>query len=145
MERNDASEISRTYHLVAVLFAGAVATFLMYQVMAFELEPQDTAFLPASGAADVYTKLTIDFGDGTKRAFRGRTEIGMTAMVALRAAQTAGGFKVETDDRGVVIAIGDTRANEVKRWHVYQNGALAKEVLGRVMVAPGDSLELRYE
>lgn len=145
MEPNDAFENSGTHHLVAILLASAVATFLVAHVVAFETEFRYATASPVLKAADVYTKLTIDFGDGTKRAFRGRTETGMTAMVALRAAQTTGGFKVETDDRGVVVAIGDTRADGVKGWHIYQNGALAKEVLGRVVVAPGDSLELRFE
>ena len=144
MAPDDTRELSRTYCLVAVLLASAAATFIVYQTMAFEADLSSPAASPPV-RADIYTKITIDFGNGTKLAFRGRTETGMTAMIALRAAQTAGGFRVETDENGAVLAIHVTRSDDTHVWRLYRNGVFARDVLGRVTVDPGDTLLLRYE
>lgn len=144
MAPDDVRESSRLYILVAILFAASFGAFLMREATTFEARLANPAASPPADTAG-YTRIAIDFGDGTKRAFRGRTETGATAMVVLRAAQAAGGFRVETDDRGVVVAVGATRSAGGRAWWLYQNGVLARDVPGRVVVAPGDTLTLRYE
>src|SRR3989344_7308284 len=52
---------------------------------------------PGSGNG-LLTRVTIDFGNGTKRAFQGPVETSMTLLAALRAAGDAGEFTVTTDD-----------------------------------------------
>src|SRR3989344_5854612 len=143
MASDNIQERGRIHFLVAVLLASATAAFLMQQTMTFRAEFSDVAASPPA-RVDGYTKITIDFGDGTKRAFRGRTETGMTAMVILRAAQAAGGFRVETDERGAILAIHVTRSDDTHVWRLYRNGVFARDVFGRVTVDPGDTLLLRY-
>ena len=144
MASDDAREISRTHHLVVVLLASSVAVFLVAEALSFETEFLGNA-APSPVIVEKYTKITIDFGDGTKRAFRGNTETGMTAMVALRAAQAAGGLRVETDAEGAVVRINATHTDDTHVWRLYRNGSLVPGVLGRVMIDPGDILLLRYE
>src|SRR3989338_7396187 len=67
----------------------------------------------------------------------------MTAMVALRAAQAAGGLRVETDAEGAVVRINATHTDDTHVWRLYRNGSLVPGVLGRVMIDPGDILLLR--
>ena len=144
MASDNIQERGRIHFLVAVLLASATAAFLMQQTMTFRAEFSDVAASPPA-RVDGYPKITIDFGDGMKRAFRGRTETGMTAMVILRAAQAAGGFRVETDERGAIIGISATRSSGTRVWRLYRNGSPVRDVLGRVAVTPGDTLLLRYE
>ena len=73
MAPDDTRELSRTYCLVAVLLASAAATFIVYQTMAFEADLSSPAASPPV-RADIYTKITIDFGNGTKRTHRDRDD-----------------------------------------------------------------------
>ncbi len=98
-----------------------------------------------SGRATLPTRLTIDFGNGERRAFQGEVEDGMTILAALFASQTAGRFSVSTDSRGRVIDIAGIRAGGGRAWRVYLNDAPIQDLPGHTEIQPGDKILFRYE
>lgn len=90
-------------------------------------------------------RLTIDFGNGAKRAFEGKSQAGMTILSALRLSGDAGQFKITTDERGVIVSIAGVKNVSGKRWRVYQNGTAVGDLPGHIGVESGDRITLRYE
>lgn len=89
--------------------------------------------------------VTVNFGNGTKRAFKGEGAEGMSAYSALAASGSVGHFAVRTDTSGHVVEIGDVMAREGRTWKLYINGIIANDVPGNIDIAGGDKIEFRYE
>ncbi len=131
--------------ILLVVFAAAVSLIFAANNAFFR---DYTAYFtppPPPPPAAPITRLTIDFGNGTKRAFLGPVEEGMTIITALAAAEQAGNFDARLDGRGRVLAIAGISALEPRRWNVYVNGAMLRTVPGDVDVRPGDQIIFRYE
>ncbi len=90
-------------------------------------------------------RVTIDFGNGTKRAFEGESQAGMTILSALRLSGDTGRFKIATDERGAILSIAGVRNALGKRWRVYRNDSMVQDLPGHIGVAAGDRITLRYE
>lgn len=90
-------------------------------------------------------RVTIDFGNGTKRAFEGESQAGMTIISALRLSGDAGQFKITTDERGAIVSIAGVRNASGKRWRVYRNGLIGEDLPGHIGIEAGDRITLRYE
>ena len=90
-------------------------------------------------------RVTIDFGNGTKRAFEGESQAGMTILSALRLSGDVGQFKTATNERGAIVAIAGVGNAMGKRWRVYRNGAAVEDLPGHIGVEAGDRIMLRYE
>ncbi len=125
---------------VLMLFAGSPARlgFLKY------------AYTPSSGGQPAEQRnnraqLSIDFGNGKVRAFKGEVETGMTIISALRIAGEVGRFDAVTDDRGQVVNIDGFKNDGTKHWGVYVNSQPASDLPGHVELKAGDRITLRYE
>ncbi|OHA08384.1 MAG: hypothetical protein A3B37_01620 [Candidatus Sungbacteria bacterium RIFCSPLOWO2_01_FULL_59_16] len=135
--------------VITVAVAGLAFSAIQYQREAFSRDYDRyisglTAPIPRSKPARP-TRLTIDFGNGTKRAFEGEAQVGMTALSALRASQEAGTFGVRTDDRGRVLEIAGIAAGGGREWRILLNGSPIQDLPGHVEIKPGDKILFRYE
>lgn len=131
--------------VVLVVFAAAVALIFAANNAFFrDYAAYFTPPPPPPPPAPV-TRLTIDFGNGTKRAFLGPVEPEMTIVTALRASELAGNFSASFNGRGEVLAIAGVKALGAKRWNVYMNGTLLSMPPGEFDVRSGDRITLRYE
>lgn len=91
------------------------------------------------------TRVTIDFGNGKRRAFEGEVERGTTAVLALRASEAAGGFHAVTDDHGRIVSIAGVKNDDGRKWRAYRNNAFVGDIPGNVEIGPGDRITFRYE
>lgn len=89
--------------------------------------------------------LQIEFGNGKKRAFRGRNAEGLTALAALRMAGQVGNFGVETDERGELVKIADIKSVKGQEWKFLLNGQPARDLPGHIEISSGDRVVFRYE
>ena len=131
--------------VLLVVFAAAVALIFaannaFYRDYAAYFTPPPPAPPPAP-----VTRLVIDFGNGTKRAFLGPVEPEMTIVTALRASELAGNFSTSFNGRGEVLAIAGVKALGNKRWNLYVNGTLLRTPPGEFDVRSGDRITFRYE
>lgn len=132
-------------------WAAAVGAFLIavavifFQNEAFYRDFQDYISLSVPPASPPRARLTIDFGNGQKRAFEGQANAGMTALAALRVSQAAGGFEAVTSQRGEVVRIADVANSAAKRWRIYVNGTPTADLPGHTEIQPGDRITFRYE
>lgn len=95
---------------------------------------------PSSPESSEEAWLTIDFGNGRVRAFRGVVIPQMNARVALLAAAESAGFEVVFDPQtGEVRAINGSDG----RWEVAKEGDGISSVPATISVAAGDRLLLR--
>ena len=138
---------SRTYLAITVAAFLGAAWLMVSQYNAFvsDFERYVTLMGPLEAAPPKPVRVTIDFGNGTKRAFLGETEKGMTILSALRASGEAGRFEAATDDRGKLLAIAGIGAAGKGGWGVYLNGTSVDDLPGHVEIGPGDKIEFRYE
>ncbi len=90
-------------------------------------------------------RLQIEFANGRKRAFRGQAQAGMTVLSALRASAEAGGFSVRTDERGLIVEIGNDRNSAAQRWAFFLNAERRADLAGHVELKAGDKMVFRYE
>lgn len=134
------------YWTIAVAVFLAAVAVIFFQNEAFYRDFLGYfSFAPSVVSQPRTARLTIDFGDGTKRAFEGQVAGGMTIISALRVSQAAGQFEAVTDNRGQVIDIAGVKNGNKKRWEVYRNGDAVAELPGHVEIRPGDKLVFRYE
>lgn len=90
-------------------------------------------------------RITLDFSNGSKRAFEGESRAGMTILSALRLAGEAGRFGIVTDERGQIVAVAGVKNGARKQWRAYRNGAAATDLPGHTEIKAGDRIVLRYE
>lgn len=122
---------------VAFIFLANESFYRDYQ--GYFTKDQEPPHAPATA------RLTIDFGDGRRRAFEGEVAVGMTALSALRTAQAAGSFSLAINQNGEVNEIGGLANSGGRKWRAYRNGALLTDVPGHAEVAAGDRIIFRYE
>ena len=114
-----------------------------YDMQAYFLDQSLTP--PGSRRVSSPGKLAIDFGNGKKRTFEGEVLRGMTVLSALRAAESAGNFRVLTSDRGVVVDIAGIRQNSHRRWRILLNNLPLSELPGETAIGAGDRILFKYE
>lgn len=100
---------------------------------------------PPSIAGFHTARLTIDFGNGSRRAFEGESRAGMTILSALRLAGEAGRFSIVTDARGQIVAVAGVKSGARNQWRAYRNGAAVADLPGHTEIRAGDRIVLRYE
>lgn len=79
-------------------------------------------------------ELTIDFGDGNKRAFEGEIVENETLIDALNQASKAGNFSSE-----------EIILNKDKSWHWYLNDEKMDNLTDRVVLKSNDKILVKYE
>ena len=90
-------------------------------------------------------RVTIDFGNGKKRAFEAEVASPLSAAEALRATQEVGKFTLKIGLNGEITEIDRVKAAGQKRWHWYLNGNPEERPILDVMVRGGDKVLVRYQ
>ncbi|MBI2639789.1 MAG: hypothetical protein HYW90_02765 [Candidatus Sungbacteria bacterium] len=91
-----------------------------------------------------FVRVTVDFGDGKRRAFEGKILAPITAFEALQASQAAGGFSLKVTLTGDIADIDGVRPGE-KQWKWYLNGFQEERLILDVPVSGGDKVLVKYE
>lgn len=121
---------TKLFLVAAALAAGALFVFLVLLRGPAVIRPTEPHF----------AVLTVDFNNGTMRAFEGPVVANMTAAHALRASAIAGGFLLEIPSPP---ASEEIIIEGRKGWRAWRNG---RELFGRldtVLLQAGDTLFLR--
>lgn len=88
--------------------------------------------------------LTIDFGNGTKRAFEGDVVENETLLDALTLTSKAGNFRYELDKKMNLAAIETFTATNGKKWQLRINDKKIDKPLSEVILKDGDNILIKY-
>ena len=118
------------------LFAALLAvSFVFAVVLALRgLDSGGGLMLPSRSD---HARVTLDFANGTVRAFEGPVPRSMTIAHALRASAKAGHF---TFDIAPVTGAGGLMIEGFTNWQVLHNGAAVSKQLDQTFVRQGDAL-----
>ena len=89
--------------------------------------------------------LTIDFGNGEKRAFEGDVVENETLLDALILTSKAGNFRYNLDERSNLAAIESFVKNSKKSWYWYLNGKKNSKSLNEIFLKADDNILIKYE
>jgi len=130
--------------LVATLSMSA-ALFILKEVRTPLLQPSPFFVVRPSQ----FAHLTIDFGDGVRREFKGEVVFPMSAFDALYSATISGELTLDyrySPQGTMVERIGDKTTQEIgKAWHLYVNGERIKKSPTIYQINPQDFIEWKYE
>ena len=131
--------------LIAVFFGTVVVLFVSNDRFANDFYSYMT--FPALKQKEISTRVlvTIDFGNGKKRAFEGSVASPLAAGQALRLASKAGGMALKITLAGDVTEIEKVRNQSDKRWHWYLNGRAESRSILDAAVRGGDKVLVKYE
>ena len=131
--------------LMAVFFGTVAVLFISNDRFSNDFYSYLT--FPASKEKEIsnLVKVTVDFGNGKKRAFEGSVASPLTAGQALRFASEAGGMALKITLAGDVTEIEKMRNQGEKRWHWYLNGRAESRSILDATVRGGDKVLLKYE
>lgn len=134
------------WFLLMAVFFGTVAVLFVSNDR-FSNDFYSYLTFPASKQKNINTlvKVTIDFGNGKKRAFEGSIDSPITAGQALRGAAEAGGLPLKITLAGDITEIGQLRNQGDKRWRWYLNGNSQTQSILDAIVHGGNTVLLRYE
>lgn len=139
---------TRLYWAFTVLAFSVATALILAEQAAFDRDFQtyfSTLPAPRRDSPSRPVRVTIDFGNGKKRAFEGGVETGMTIISALRASEAAGRFEARLDERGGVVRIAELERSGLKQWRVYLNSAAIQDLPGHIEIRSGDRIVFRYE
>jgi hypothetical protein len=127
--------------VAALAVLGIVFVFGNYLARDASFVPQEVGKKTEESGAKA--RLVIDFGNGTKRVFRGDVAEGMTVYDALLASQEVGGLSFSLNGEEVN-EIGGVKNNS-HEWRYYVNGKSAKTAPQFEEVKPGYEIVFRFE
>lgn len=136
----------KIYWTVLIAFFFGALAFIFYENELFYRDYAGYFYMPLRPPSQFPpVRVTIDFPGGQKRAFEGQVASNITIIAALRAAQYAGRFEVEIDQRGRVTAINGIRNSSGRSWEVYVNKMPISDLPGHIEVGPGDKVVFEYK
>lgn len=89
--------------------------------------------------------LTIDFGNGERRAFEGDIVENETLIGVLTQASKAGDFSYKLDKKSDLAAIEEFTTDGKKSWHWYLNGKKIDKLPSETIIEDGDKILIMYE
>lgn len=138
-------DTKQSYYWLIVAVA-AIGTLAGIYILSGYLEKEATiAPGPAVSQkkADAGARVTIDFGNGKKRAFKGEVVEGMTVYDALVASREVGGFSLSF--KGDAINEIDGVKNNSHIWRSYVNGKPLADLPQFEEIKPGDEIVFKFE
>ncbi|MDO8443463.1 MAG: hypothetical protein Q7S78_00510 [Candidatus Azambacteria bacterium] len=90
-------------------------------------------------------ELTIDFGDGNKRAFEGGIVANETLVDALNQASRVGNFSYKIDDKNNLSAINNFTSGKDKTWRWYLNDKKIDSLTDGIVLKSNDKILVKYE
>jgi len=88
--------------------------------------------------------LTVDFGNGERRAFIGEIVENENLMNVLNQAAKAGDLNYKLDGGNNVAAIETLAANKTKSWQWHINGKKVEKPFYEIIVRPNDEILIKY-
>lgn len=131
--------------LFSVFLAAVAAIFVWNASFYNEFLAYFKATPAVSLGKNTAARVTIDFGNGKKRAFEGDVMSPISAAEALRAASTAGRFSLNMALSGEISDINGVRELREKGWRWYLNGEPQLRPMPDVLIRGGDKILLKYE
>lgn len=131
--------------LLAVFFGTVAVIFVSNDNFANDFHSYLTLPPPTQKAVNSSLRVTIDFGNGKKRAFEGSVDSSITAGQALRLAAEAGGLPLTITLAGDITQIQNVRSQSEKQWRWYLNGQAEHRAILDVAVRGGDKILIKYE
>lgn len=125
---------------------GIAASFVVWH-QAYRVALPDVAGPLLVVPPSKFASLEVDFGDGTRREFRGEVVPDMSVLEALAyAAEAADMHLAYAPTRaGIrVAAIGGKKSESRARWTFYVNGRKGEDPMTH-LIHPQDEVEWRYE
>ncbi|OGD24800.1 hypothetical protein A2819_00970 [Candidatus Azambacteria bacterium RIFCSPHIGHO2_01_FULL_40_24] len=89
--------------------------------------------------------LTIDFGNGNKRAFEGNIVENETLIDVLNQAARAGEFSYKLNGKNNLDSISQLANNNQKSWQWYLNGEKINKQPGEITVKSDNNVLIKYE
>ncbi|MDO8574968.1 MAG: hypothetical protein Q7R61_01695 [bacterium] len=89
--------------------------------------------------------LTIDFGNGEKRVFKGEVVDNENLLNVLNQAAKAGNLRYKLDGENNVAAIETFTMDKTKTWQWRINGKKVEKPLYEIIVKPNDEILIKYE
>lgn len=127
--------------IIAAAFLLILGGFVIFRFSYFEPRPE----LPPSPQIIGRAILTVDFGNGTKRAFEGEIIDNETIIGILMQASKAGSFYYKLDDKYNLAAIESYANGKNKSWQWYLNDKKINNSPGETIIKSGDNILIKYE
>lgn len=132
--------------LVSIVMLGILASGVVLREVRQPIVEPSPIFVPLPSQ---FAHLTVDFGDGKRREFRGEVVFPMSALDALYSAALIGGLELERrpSTRGLVVSRidGKIARQNVGAWNLYVNGELVDANPATYAIQSRDVIEWRYE
>jgi len=138
-------KISQTKKNDSILILSAVLLLILSGLLVFLFSPGQ--YLSLSSAPKIIggASLTIDFGNGEKRAFEGGIIKNETLIDVLNQAARAGDFSYKLNEESDLASIGGLVGGGKKSWHWYLNEKKINRQPGEITVKPNDRILIKYE
>jgi len=129
-----------TAAVLLLVISGAVVFWFSSQRMGRDLKITQNAPKIIGRAV-----LTINFGNGTKRAFEGDVVENETLLDALTLASKAGNFRYKLDKKMNLATIETFTATGERKWQWYINDKKINKPLSEVILNNADTILIKYE
>ena len=132
--------------ILLVIALGTIASLLVLKETRTPLSQPSPFFVVQPSQ---FAHLAVDFGDGTRREFRGEVVFPMSAFDALYSATISGELALDyrhSPGGTMVEHIGDkTTQKSGGVWHLYVNGERIEKSPTIYKISPQDFIEWKYE
>lgn len=128
-----------------VLIIAAVLLLILSGFLVFLFPSR--RFEPKASVSKIIGKasLTIDFGNGKKRAFEGNIIENETPIDVLNQAAKAGNFSYKLDEKSNLAAIDNFGSGKNKSWRWYLNGEKINKSVNEISLKSGDKILIKHE
>lgn len=128
-----------------ILILSAVSFLILSGFLIFQFSYLKSGLKTQSPKIIGRASLTIDFGNGEKRAFEGEIAEGETLVHALGQAAKAGNFSYKLDEKNNLAAIDDFSGGKNKSWFWYLNGEKISKPINEISLKSGDKILIKHE
>ncbi len=127
-----------------ILITAAVLLLILSGFLVFWFSPGQFSPLSASKIIGE-ASLTVDFGNGEKRAFEGSIIENETLVDVLNQAAKAGNFSYKLDEKNNLAAIDNFKSNKNKSWRWYLNDEQVNKPINEINLKSGDKILIKHE
>ena len=127
-----------------ILIVVAILLLILSGFLFFWFSPGQS--LPLSPAPRIIgeSSLTIDFGNGEKRVFKGKVVENENLLNVLSQAAKAGNLRFKLNEENNVDAIETFAADKSKMWQWSVNGKKIEKQFYEIIVKPNDEIFVKY-
>ena len=138
-------KISKTKKNDSILILSAVLLLILSGFLIFRFSRSELSLKTQSPKITGGASLTVDFGNGERRAFEGSIIENETLIDVLNQAARAGEFSYKLNGGTDLASIGELANDGKKSWHWYLNGEKINKRPSEITVKPGSNILIKYE